>query len=300
MPSSGSCRVSSVSSWGARAAFRNGDVDTVRSLAAGIDGRTASGPAVNVLAQLVRRSTGPPCGRKSGGLFVALRSGLKVAEDHRATLGATELRVRTATAASDLADLGLGLAFDSRRVIEVLRWSERWRAGSLSTPRATPPADERLARLLPALRDVVARIERASLEGDDVSPLVAQQRRIEQEIRQRSRSGEGDFAGAPRFPDPAVLREAIGERGLVEYIEHNGQLHAVTGTRKRFNLSCLASAAEVATELSMFQFSLRRLVFGRSSQPSLQAAAAVLERSCNRLGDLLFKPLAATSMAGTS
>ena len=78
----------------------------------------------------------------------------------------------------------------------------------------------------------------------------------------------------------------------MEYIEHNGQLHAVTGTRKRFNLSCLASAAEVATELSMFQFSLRRLVFGRSSQPSLQAAAAVLERSCNRLGDLLFKPLA--------
>jgi CHAT domain-containing protein len=42
----------------------------------------------------------------------------------------------------------------------------------------------------------------------------------------------------------------------------------------------------------MLQFALRRLVFGRSSQPSLQAAAVLLERSCNRLGDLLVEPLA--------
>jgi len=278
---------------GARAALGKGDMETVRSLVAGIDRRTASGPAALRVRSWYGEALDRLAAGNRAGSLAALRSGLKVAEDHRATLGATELRVRTATAVSQLADLGLGLAFESRRAVEVLRWSERWRAGSLSAPRATPPTDERLARLLSTLREIVARIERASFEGDDVWPLVAQQRRIEQEIRQRSRTEEGDFARAPRFPDPAALREAIGERGLVEYIEHNGRLHAVTGTRKRFNLSCLASAAEVAAELSMLQFALRRLVFGRSSQSSLQAAAALLERSCHRLGDLLVKPLAA-------
>ena len=42
----------------------------------------------------------------------------------------------------------------------------------------------------------------------------------------------------------------------------------------------------------MLQFALGRLVLRRSSQPSLEAAAALLERSCNRLADLLVGPLA--------
>ncbi|MGO9965581.1 MAG: CHAT domain-containing protein [Acidimicrobiales bacterium] len=276
---------------GARAALRKGDMDTVRSLVTGVDRRSASGSA----ALRVRSWYGVALGRLAAGnrvgALAALRSGLEVAEDHRASLGATELRVRTASAVSELADLGLGLAFESRHAVEVLRWSERWRAGSLSTPRATPPADERLAQLLSTLREIVARIERASSEGEDVWPLVAQQRSIEHEIRQRARSDEGDFSRAPRFPDPSALREALGERGLVEYIDHNGRLHAVTATRKHFKLSCLASSAEVAAELSMLQFALRRLVLGRSSRPSLQAAAALLERSCTRLGGLLVEPL---------
>jgi tetratricopeptide (TPR) repeat protein len=277
---------------GARAALRARDMDTVRSLVAGIDGRTRSGPA----AQRVRGWYGEALGRLAAGnrsgALSALRSGLEVAEDHRATLGATELRVRTATTVSEIADLGLDLAFESRRAVEVLRWSERWRAGALRAPRATPPTDEKLARMLATLRDTVGRLERASLEGGDVWPLVAQQRKIEAAIRQRSRAAEGDFAKAPSLPSPAELREAIGERALVEYIEHDGRLHAVTGTRRRFNLRSLASAAEVATERAMLQFALGRLVLRRSSQPSLEAAAILLERSCNRLADLLVGPLA--------
>ncbi len=276
---------------GARAALRTGDMDTVGSLVAGIDRRTRSGPA----AQRVRGWYGEALGRLAAGnrsgALSALRSGLKVADDHRATLGATELRVRTATTVSELADLGLDLAFESKRAVEVLRWSERWRAGALRAPRATPPTDERLVWMLATLRDTVARLEHASLEGDDVRSLVGQQRRIEAAIRERSRAAEGDFAKAPGLPDPAELREAIGERALVEYIEHDGRLHAVTSTRRRFSLRCLGSAAEVATERCMLQFALGRLVLRRSSQPSLEAAAALLERSCNRLADLLLKPL---------
>ena len=276
---------------GARAALRTSDADTARSLVAGIDGRARSGPA----AQRVRGWYGDALGRLAAGnrsgALSALRSGLKVAEDHRATLGATELRVRTATTVSELADLGLDLAFDSRRAVEVLRWSERWRAGALRTPRATPPTDEGLAWMLATLRDTVARLERASLEGDDVRPLVDKQRRIEAAIRQRSRGAEGDFAEAPSFPNPAELREAIGERVLVEYVEHDGRLHAVIGTRRRFSLRCLGSAQEAATARATLRFALGRLAFRRSSQTSLEAAAALLERSCRRLGGLLIDPL---------
>jgi tetratricopeptide (TPR) repeat protein len=277
---------------GARAALQTGDMATVGSLVAGIERRMRSGPA----AQRVRGWYGEALGRLAignrSGALSALRSGLKVAEDHRATLGATELRVRTATTVSELADLGLDLAFESRRAVDVLRWSERWRAGALRAPRATPPTDERLAWMLARLRDTVARLERASLEGDDVWPLVAQQRRIEAAIRQRSRGAEGDFAKIPSLPSPAELREAIGERALVEYVERDGRLHAVTGTRRRFNLRCLGSSAQAATERSVLQFALRRLALRRSSQSSLEAAAALLARTCDRLADLLIEPLA--------
>ena len=277
---------------GARAALRAGDADRAGALVAGIDGCTRSGPAAQRLRAWYGEALGRLAAGNPSGALSALRSGLKVAEDHRATFGATELRVRTATTVSELADLGLDLAFESRRAVKVLRWSERWRAGALRAPRATPPTDERLAWMLATLRDTVARLERASLEGNDVGPLVAQQRRIETAIRQRSRGAAGDFAKAPGFPNPVELREAIGERALVEYVEHDGRLHAVTGTRKRFSLRCLGNAAELAAERSMLQFALRRLALRRSSQPSLEAAAALLERSCNRLADLLIEPLA--------
>lgn len=277
---------------GARAALRAGDRATAAALVAGIDGRARSGPA----AQRVRAWYGEALGRLASGnrsgALSALRSGLAVAEEHRATLGATELRVRTATTVSELADLGLDLAFESGRVTDVLAWSERWRAGALAPPRATPPSDERLAALLSALRDTVARLERASLEGGEVRRLAESQRRIEAAIRQRSREAQGSFAPAPRLPSPAELREAIGESALVEFVDHAGRLYAVLGTHARFRLHLLCDAAEAATERATLQFALGRLALRRSSQPSLDAAAALLERSCRRLAELLIEPLA--------
>ncbi len=277
---------------GARAALGAGDRITASSLVAGIDGRARSGPA----AQRLRFWYGEALGRLAvgnrPGALSALRSGLEVAEEHRATLGATELRVRTATTVLELADLGLGLAFESRRAVGVLGWSERWRAGALRPARVTPPADERLARLLSALRDTVARLERASLEGDDVRSLAESQRKLEAEIRERSRKAAGDYGEAPPFPSPAELRRAIGDAALVEFVEHGGLLHAVVGTRTRFRLHVLGDAAAVATERATLQFALGRLALRRSSHPSLDAAAALLDRSCRRLAERLIEPLA--------
>jgi tetratricopeptide (TPR) repeat protein len=276
---------------GARAALRAGDTETSKSLVAGIDARARSGPAALRVRVWYGEALGRLAAGNRSGALSALRSGLEVADEHRATLGATELRVRTATTVTELAALGLDLAFESKRAVEVLGWSERWRAGALRPPRVTPPTDERLAWLLSTLRDTVARLERVSLEGGDARPMVDQQRRIEAAIRQRSRGAAGDFVSAPAFPNPADLREAIGERALVEFVEHDGRLHAVVGVRRRFHLRLLGEAAEAATERATLQFALGRLALRRSMQPSLDAAAALLERSCRRLDELLIAPL---------
>ena len=250
---------------GARIALRSGKTETAKALVAGIDGRARSGPA----SQRVRAWYGEALGRLAGGNRIgalsALRSGLQIAEEHRATLGATELRVRTATTVSELAHLGLDLAFESGRGVEVLRWSEKWRAGALRQPRATPPTDEALALLLATLRETVGQLERATLEGSDTRPLVRRQRRIEAAIRHRSRAALGDFAEVPRFPEPSELRDAIGDRALVEFVDHDGQLHAVIGTRRGFYLRSLCSTAEAATERATLQFALGRLALRRSA-----------------------------------
>ena len=272
-------------------ALRAGDATSAGALVAGLDSRLRSGPS----SQRVRAWYGEALGRLATGdrpgAFSALRAGLAVSQDHRATLGATELRVRTATTVSELADLGLDLAIASGRALQVLRWSERWRAGALLSPRATPPNDRRLASLLSGLRDTVARLERATATGQDTLGLVGQQRRIEAAIRQHTRAVQGDFALAPRFPLAAELREALAERVLVEYIEHEGHLHAVIGDRERFRLRSLGSAAIGEEERLTLQFALGRLTRRRSSAASLEAAAALLERSCRRLSALLLDPI---------
>ena len=277
---------------GARAALDAGRNEDARRLLDGVDPRTRNGPA----AQRVRSWLGEALARVAAGnrkgALAALRTGLEIAEEYRATLGATELRVRTATTVGELADFGLGLAFESGRATEVFRWSERWRAGTLRATRVTPPSDTQLAAALVTLRDTVARLEQATLAGEDTAPFLERQRRIEGEIRRRSRVASGGFASAPPLVRPDEVRAAVGDRALVEFIEYRGGLHAVVITAKGFRLHSLGSAAEVARDRASLQFALSRLALRRSHAASLEAGAMLLERSCSRLSDQLIGPLA--------
>jgi len=63
--------------------------------------------------------------------------------------------------------------------------------------------------MLATLRETVARLERASLEGDDVALLFARQRRIEAAIRQRSQRAKEISQKSRDFP---VRRTARGDR----------------------------------------------------------------------------------------
>jgi tetratricopeptide (TPR) repeat protein len=276
---------------GARAALQARDPGAAAVLLAGIDKRARSGPSSERARAWYAEALGRLVAGNRAGALSALRAGLTVAEDHRATLGATELRVRTATEASELAELGLSLVFRSKNALAVLAWSERWRAGALRSPRAIPPSDEKLASLLAVLRDTVGRLERA-VPGDEEAKLLGRQKMLEGEICQHSRATDGDFARAPRFPAPFELRKALGERVLVEYVESAGDLYAVIGNRDRFRLRYLASASAAEAGRLSAQFALGRLARGRGTKPSLDAAATLLQRACAQLARVLIEPLA--------
>ena len=146
---------------GARAALEEGDKETASALLAGIDKRVRSGTSTQRVRAWHAEALGRFAADNRSGALSALRAGLAVADDHRATLGATELRVQTATDVSELAELGLELAFESKIALQVLGWSEKWRAGALRRPRVNPP--ERRATRIAARR--VARDRRPPREG---------------------------------------------------------------------------------------------------------------------------------------
>ena len=113
------------------------------------------------------------------GTFAACARGLDVLDEHRATLGATELRASTTAHGAELAHIAQRQALlggDSRRL---LLWSERWRATSLAlTPirgRASGAADDEDVAAhahdgdLAALRTVTRQLETARDAARDVA-----------------------------------------------------------------------------------------------------------------------------------
>ncbi len=106
---------------------------------------------------VARRGPAPAGRRQPGGARRALSRGLAVVDEHRASLGATELRIHAASYGTDLARLGLRLALEEGHAVDVLRWSERWRAGAPDdrlfgrpTTKASPPRSPSCARPRPS------------------------------------------------------------------------------------------------------------------------------------------------------
>jgi tetratricopeptide (TPR) repeat protein len=238
---------------------------------------------------LVRLARGDPAGAKA-----ALRRGLAVLDAYRARLGATELRVGAAAHGEDLARLGLRLALAGGRPWEVLRWAERWRAGSLRLPPVAAPTDATLAAALADLRTAEADLREATLAGSEDDAALGRIARLERVVRDRARresdagAGKRDRATAARPLDTAELAAALGDRALVEYVNVEGALHAVTVVDGRARLHAVASTSRVEDEARFLVFALRRVLApaGRSRDPMADVDAAA-----RRLDDLLVAPL---------
>jgi hypothetical protein len=222
----------------------------------------------------------------------ALRAGVRVLDEHRETLGATELRVHAAARAEELAGLGLRLALESGRADRVLSWAERWRAGALRARPARPPDDAGLSLGLSELRRAAAELEDAALAGRDTRPLRYRQAALERAIRDRARHGTDRDAWRPWEP-PTVedLRARLGDAVLVEYVQSEGDLFAVTVTRRRARLFPLVPLAQAASEVESLRFGYTRLVRGHGSRSSLETFSTTSAYATRQLDDWLLLPL---------
>ncbi len=230
---------------------------------------------------LLRLAEGDRAGAKR-----ALTRGMGVVDDYQATLGATEMRVRAAGHAADLARLGTRLALQDRNAVQVLRWAERWRAVALRRPPVRPPHDEELAARLTELRSVRADLRDSALRGAGDAGADRRAAALEEEVRISTLQARDNTAATGRV-DVAALRRAVGDRLLVEFVNVDGWLYAVTVARSGIGLRRLAPSADVAREKQYLLFAMRRQLW----TPLPEAAADALQYAAGRLDELLLQPL---------
>ncbi|MEW1774469.1 CHAT domain-containing tetratricopeptide repeat protein [Streptomyces sp. NPDC086777] len=243
------------------------------------------------------RHVGPPLARMTGwaaqalraraagsrrGVLEACRRGLDVLDDHRMTLGASELRARATAQGAELAALAQQASLAHGGPRRLLEWSERWRATVLSTPPTRPPADPALLASLTAFREIASRAEEARRERRPVPALEREQRRLEREIRARTHHTRGDAPGGGARFDPARLLDRLGDSRLVELAVLDGRVHVLLCGQGRVRRFAGGLLAEAVAEAEHVQAGLRRL-----AHPGAEGRLPVVEAAGRRLEGLL-------------
>lgn len=225
----------------------------------------------------------------------ALGAGMDVLDQHRAALGATELRAHYSAHGAELALSGLRMALEDGDAERVFQWAERWRAGALRARPVRPPDDPGLVAELAELRLVAKKREEAALQGEETAAILRHQAVLEEAVRRRTRRVAGGSVADDCAMGPSVraLGEALGDRALVEITELDGQHYAVVITSDGAHLRELGASGAADFELEALHFALRRLARGHASTASSAAALAAVAHAGKRLDSLLLEPLAA-------
>ena len=223
----------------------------------------------------------------------ALRTGLGLLEGYRETLGASDLRASASEIGVELAELGLRIALAGADADSMLAWADRLRASALRSPPVTPPNGPELRDRAAELRQVSAEIWRAERARRATRTLFARQAELEASIRRLSRHTAGGGGARQRaLPDRRELSRALGNDALVELIELDDSLTALTLAGGRLARHELGSAKPVKEELEWLRFALVRLARRRlgaiQHATMLQGARA----SAQRIGERLIAPLA--------
>ncbi|MFI7446139.1 CHAT domain-containing protein [Nonomuraea sp. NPDC049714] len=251
--------------------------DTARAsghLATAARGRRR-GPALSRAAAWLAEALRAEAGHDSARLMRACRRGLRVLDQHRATLGSSELRAQASAHGAELAALGQRHALRLDRPRLLLSWSERWRATALAVPAVRPPDDERLQAELAAIRALTSRLAQARAKGLPTAHLSAEQLRLERAARARALHAHGhdhrhhhahahEDAAAPGVDIDALLDEVADDR-LLELVDVDGHLHVLvcgSGTVRRHRAG---RTEEAARHVDLARFSLSRLAHGRST-----------------------------------
>jgi CHAT domain-containing protein len=284
-----------------------------RLLAAALlrDRGRADGAAGHLRAAAANRRAGPATLRARGwyaearlradagrrqGACIALRTGLRILDEHRAVLGATDVRAHAAAHRSELVELGLRLALDGGNPRQVLEWVERGKATDLLVQRPVrPPEDPEIAQALAELRATVLQINELRTSGTGGPPLdelVAQQPLLERRVRDAVRRVGG--AGTGRLPAPVpvpALAERLAGAALVELFDLDGVLWALTVVGSRTRVRRLAATADIEGLLDRVLHALRRLMRRDVGAAGRAAAEGLLGAAAARLDDCLLGQL---------
>jgi hypothetical protein len=275
----------------ARAAITLGSVRIARRELAACGPLRSRGPIADRIEAwhveaLIQLAQGNP-----GGAQAAARAGLRVLEEHRAALGAADLRASASSIGSELAALGLRIALADLRPGPAFAWAETLRASALRLAPVTPPDNPDLGTALIELRQLTSEIARAEQGGRSTRGLLAQQARVETRVRRLSRHARGEERPSRANPSRRELTSALGARVLVEYVECDGELTALTLAGGRLRRHALGAAGEIAEQLDWLRFGLARLAQLRRDAAQHGALVAGAISSAAAIERVLLEPL---------
>ncbi len=197
------------------------------------------------------------------GVLRACARGLDALDEHRRTLGSSELRALATSHGRGLAELAHRHAATDGRTL--LRWSERWRATALAEPPAR--GGDEVSPELAALRENGRRLAEARIDGDPTEQLEAERERLERAVRSEHHRRVGlGVNDEGRFEVDRLVVE-IGDGCLVELVDVDGVLHVLVvhgGQVRRRVAGLTEDALQLAANA---RSALRRAAHGRPYDP---------------------------------
>lgn len=226
------------------------------------------------------------------GARIAVRCGLRVIDDHRATFGASDLRAYASGHRVDLAEVGLDLAMADGRPAGVLRWAEEGRASHLLLRPVRPPDDPDLAQKLAELRATVGAIREAIGAGRPTSRLTQRRIELERAVRDRTRLLPVDAIGPSPVPlAPAEISTRLGDTALVEFFVVGSVLHAITVVDGQIGLRRIGEHGPIAEAVEGLPFPLRRLARTTATAASRSAARELVRHLALQLDRAVLGPV---------
>ena len=258
----------------------------------------------HLLAAAGSRHRGPALARASGWLGEALRAeaagrpgrmlaacrrGLDVLDEHRFTLGASELRAQATVHGAELAALAQRHAARAGRPRLLLTWSERWRATAQAVPAVRPTADTELNASLAALRNVTKRLDEAQRQGTTNVALQRERRRLESVVRASALRAQGAFSPGPAAFSSADLLAALGDARLIEIVDIDGSLYVLTCGAGKVRQFAAGQTGDAVRAADFARFALRRLARNRPGDDP-DSALSILTAAGSRLQQALLGP----------
>jgi hypothetical protein len=224
-------------------------------------------------------------------LLAACRRGLDVLDEHRFTLGASELRAQATAQGAELAALAQRHAALARRPRLFLAWAERWRATALAVPAVRPSADPELTAGLAALRGVTSRLEEARRRGRPTGALQREQLRLEGVVRARSLQARGGSGASRAGIDVARLIDELDQARLIEIVDVDGVLHVLVCGAGRVQQFTAGRTEDALRAAEFARFALRRLARSHPGDDP-DSSMAILQAAGPELQDAILGPAA--------